>query len=329
MEEKNNSGYTEFKLNSGWAMNYKADTSNKGLYNIAQYTRPGDSNRITREYFDSLLFELRHIDGTIPDTTLHLYGETFSTPVMMAALSHLDRARQNGSSDMAKGAQASGSVMWTGVGSEEELEGITATGARTIKIIKPYADNELVIRKIQHAEKCGCIAVGMDVDHGFDHNGNYSRLDNVLLNAKTVDEIKQFVQTTKLPFIVKGVLSEQDAYKCAIAGVGGIMVSHHHGAFDFAIPPLMVLPKIVKIVDGKIPVFVDCVVHNGFDVFKALALGATAVSVGQVMLASLLENGADGVAQTVKTMTAQLAGAMSCTCSPDITHIDPSVIWNR
>ena len=48
-----------------------------------------DSNEITREYFDEILVEMRHIDAVTPDTTLNLYGKTFSTPIMMAALSHL------------------------------------------------------------------------------------------------------------------------------------------------------------------------------------------------------------------------------------------------
>ena len=52
--------------------------------------RPGDSNRITREYLDSLLVETRLVDSVLPCTELELYGHTFSTPVMMAALSHLD-----------------------------------------------------------------------------------------------------------------------------------------------------------------------------------------------------------------------------------------------
>ena len=43
-----------------------------------------DANAITRAYFDEILIEMRHIDNKIPDTTLHLYGETFSTPIMMA-----------------------------------------------------------------------------------------------------------------------------------------------------------------------------------------------------------------------------------------------------
>ena len=58
--------------------------------------KPGDSNQITREYFDSLLIEMRHIDGVCPSTQFKLYGETFRTPVMTAALSHLDNVCPDG-----------------------------------------------------------------------------------------------------------------------------------------------------------------------------------------------------------------------------------------
>jgi len=219
--------------------------------------RTGDSNQITRDYFDSLLVEMRHIDSVIPSTTLELYGERFDTPVMMAALSHLNKVRENGMVEMAKGAYLVNAVNWAGMGEEEELEAITATGARTIKIIKPYADNQIIFRKIDHAKKCGALAVGMDVDHAFSGNGKY---DNVLghpMTSKSLDEIKEFVKSTDLPFIIKGVLSEQDTLKCLEAGVKGIVVSHHHGIMNYAIPPLKILPRIASIVNKQIPIFVD------------------------------------------------------------------------
>ena len=50
----------------------------------------GNSNHITRRYIDSLLIETRYLDSTVPTTEFSLYGETFSTPVMTAAISHLD-----------------------------------------------------------------------------------------------------------------------------------------------------------------------------------------------------------------------------------------------
>jgi 4-hydroxymandelate oxidase len=295
--------------------------------NIPQSIKMGDANQITREYFDSLLIELRHIDSVIPATTFELYGEMFSTPIMTAALSHLDKCRPKGTIEMAKGAFDANAVMWTGMGDEAELEDIIATGAKTIKIIKPHMDNDIIFKKIEHAEKCGVLAVGMDVDHAFNSKGQYDTVLGLPMTSKTLEEIKSFVKATKLPFIIKGVLSEQDAYKCIEAGVKGIVISHHHGIQDFAIPPLMILPKIAKIVDRSIPIFVDCGVSNGMDAFKALALGATAVSVGRVLMNSLIEDGAHGVQKRIEDMTLELSGAMARTCSKDIMHIDSSVIW--
>jgi len=291
--------------------------------------RVGDTNNITREYFDSLLIEMRHIDSVIPDTSLNLYGETFSTPVMMAALSHLNKCHEDGMVEMARGAKAANAVMWSGMGEDDELERITATGAKTIKIIKPHADNKEIFRKIEHAEKCGCIAVGIDVDHSFNGYGEYDVVLGLPMTGKSLNEITQFVKSTKLPFIIKGVLSKQDAVKCIDAGINGIVVSHHHGIMDYVVPPLMVLPEIVKIINGQMPIFVDCGVESGLDVFKALALGATAVSVGRAMMGPLTEKGMNGIYDTVRAMTAQVAGAMARTCSPDIKSIDASLIRRK
>jgi isopentenyl diphosphate isomerase/L-lactate dehydrogenase-like FMN-dependent dehydrogenase len=291
-----------------------------------------NTEKITREYFDSLLIEMRHIDSVIPDTSLELYGEKFSTPIMTAALSHLHsfcKECPNGMVETAKGALNAGAVMWAGMGDEEELEAITATGARTIKIIKPYADNNLIFRDIKHAEKYGVLAVGMDIDHSFNRSGQYDSVSGYAMSAKTLDEIKEFVGSTHLPFIIKGVLSVKDAEKCLEAGVKGIVVSHHHGISDYAIPPLMVLPEIAEVINHQIPIFVDCGIIRGFDAFKALALGATAVSVGNAVMTALRKEGSAGVQKKIEQMNRELAGAMARTCSPDLNHIDPSVIWKR
>lgn len=296
---------------------------------MEQKTRAGDSNRITREYFDSLLIELRHIDAVIPDTTLTLYGETFATPVMMAALSHLERCHPDGMTEMARGAKAADAVMWAGMGEADELERITGTGAKTISIIKPYADNDDIMRRIAHAEKCGCIAVGMDIDHQFNVRGEHDIVIDFQMAPKSLAEIAGFVKATKLPFILKGIMSAQDACKCIEAGVKGIVVSHHAGKLDYSVPPLMVLPKILEAAAGKLDIFVDCGVESGLDVFKALALGATAVSAGRVMMGPLTESGSAGVRKKVEEMTAELAGAMARSCTHDITRIDPSIIWKK
>ena len=289
--------------------------------------RPGDSNQITREYFDSLLVEMRHLDGALPETGLELFGEQFSTPVMTAALSHLGNVRENGMVQMAEGARLAGAVSWAGMGDEKELEDITTTGARTIKIIKPYVDNDYILKRIAHAEKCGVMAVGMDIDHAFSGKGKYDVVLGMEMRPKSLEEMKEFVKATKLPFVVKGVLSVKDAEKCLEAGVKGIVVSHHHGIIDYAVPPLMILPEIVRVVQKQIPVFVDCGIESGSDVFKALALGADAVCVGRALMGALQVNGAEGVQEKIASLTEELAGIMARTGASDLSQIDPSVIW--
>lgn len=291
--------------------------------------RLGDSDQITRDYFDSLLLEMRHLDGVMPDTTFRLYGETFTTPIMMAALSHLNNIHDKGMAEMAKGAALAGAVNWAGMGEKDELEEITATGARTIKIIKPYADNDMIFDRIAHAEKCGVMAVGMDIDHAFNGKGEYDKVLGYDMAPKSMEEIRSFVEATSLPFVVKGVLSSQDAYKCLKAGAKGIVVSHHHGIMDYAVPPLMILPEIVKVIEGQIPIFVDCGILSGMDAFKALALGATAISAGRVIMKPLGEKGACGVRDHILQMNAELKGVMARTGCADLSQIDSSVIWHR
>jgi len=287
-----------------------------------------NSDKITRDYFDSLLIETRYIDAVLPTTEMMLFGETFRTPIMTAALSHLHNSAQNGMRIYAQAAALSGAVHWVGMGSDEELEEIVATGARTIKIIKPHADNREVLRKIEHAVKTGCIAVGMDIDHAFNSEGGYDNVFGLPMKAKSTEELAEFVQAAGVPFIAKGVLSPHDTEKCLKAGCAGIVVSHHHGMIQYAVPPLMVLQDIISVTGDNIPVFVDCGIESGMDAYKCLALGAKAVSVGRHLM-PLLKNGADAVAQRINDMTAELAGVMARTGVRALDKMDATVIHRR
>jgi len=293
---------------------------------MEQDYRIGDSNHITRKYMDSLLIEARDINSYLPGPRLNLFGETFATPIMTAAFSHLYRIHEKGMVMMAEGAKAADAVMWSGWGEDAELEEMAATGARIIKIEKPFADNNEIYRRMAHAEACGCLAYGIDTDHSFTNSGEYDLIRDHRMAGKTVAEIKDFVKASKLPFIIKGVLGVTEALQCLEAGVSGIVVSHHAGKMDFVVPPLMVLPQIVEAVGGKMKIFVDCSIYSGYDAFKAMALGADAVSFGRTILKPLADKGAEGVAETLKEATALLAGVMARTCSPDIKSIDKSVI---
>ena len=291
-----------------------------------EYT--SNSDKITRDYFDSLLLEARYIDSDLPSTKLELYDRTFDTPIMTAALSHLGNTAENGMVKYAQAAAKANAVHWVGMGEDKELEEITATGAATIKIIKPHADNKEVFRKIEHAKKAGCFAVGMDIDHAFNGSGGYDNVLGLDMKPKSTEELRDFVQAAGIPFIVKGVLSTKDAEKCLKAGCKGIQLSHHHGIMQYAVPPLMMLSEILQVTRGEIPVFIDCGIESGMDVYKCLVLGATAVSVGRHLM-PLLKKGADATAARIKEMTGELAATMARTGVRNLNSFDPTVIHQR
>ena len=287
-----------------------------------------DSNQVTRAYLDSLLVEPRYLDSGVPDLGMTLYGRHFSSPVMIAAFSHLGNTHPGGMAEMARGAQAADICNWAGMGSREELADILSTGAGTIKIVKPYADRERVFGMLRAAEELGALAVGMDIDHSFDHRGQPDCVLGDVMKPVSREELRDFVQATKLPFVVKGVLSVQDAVKCAEAGVSGILLSHHHGIMPYAVPPLMALPRIRAAVGTQMDIFVDCSIDTGADVFKCLALGAKAVCVGRSILPSLHDKGAEGVREYVAHMNDDLRAMMARTASPSLERIPGDVLWD-
>lgn len=291
-----------------------------------KYTSNPDT--ITRDYFDSLLLETRYIDSVLPSTKMTLFGEVFDTPIMTAALSHLNNTTTEGMAVYAKGAKLSNAVHWVGMGEDEELERVVATGAKSIKIIKPHADNTEVFRKIEHALSLGCFAIGMDTDHAFNSEGGYDNVMGLPMKPKSSAEIAEFVQAAKVPFIVKGVLSPHDAEKCAKAGCAGIVVSHHHGMVQYSVPPLMVLQDILSAVGNEMEVFIDCGIVSGMDAYKCLALGAKAVSVGRHLM-PLLKQGPEAVSQRINEMTAELAGIMARTGIKTLEEMDSTIIHRR
>jgi 4-hydroxymandelate oxidase len=131
---------------------------------------------------------------------------------------------------------------------------------------------------------------------------------------KSTNELKGLVAATKLPFILKGVLSAEDAEKTVEVGSGGIVVSNHGGSvIDFTAHPLEVLPEIKAVIGDRIPIFVDSGFRRGSDVMKALALGADAVLVGWLLAMGLAADGSGGVTEMVNIVTAELRRIMSVT----------------
>ena len=101
---------------------------------------------------------------------------------------------------------------------------------------------------------------------------------------------------TRLPIILKGILHPDDARKALDYGVDAIYVSNHGGRqVDGAISAIRALPDILNVVRDKAPVLIDSGFRGGADVFKALALGATAVGIGRPYCYALSIDGQAGV----------------------------------
>lgn len=295
---------------------------------VRQVLCPGsDSGKITRKYLDQLWVEQRLIGSGLADTRLELFGEVFDTPVMTAALSHLDQARRNGAAEMALGAKNAGALHWCGMGDEAELQRIMATGAKVIKIVKPKWENAQVLADIDMAKRCGVLAVGMDIDHAFSRSGGYDKFQGEKYASKTLEDLRSFVSYAgEMPFIVKGVLSVRDALAAQQAGAAGIVLSHHNGRMDYAVPPVQILPEIRKAVGPQMKIFVDCSIQSGMDVYKALALGADGVCVGRHLKKYLDQGGSEAVTGEIVTMTKALCYTMEMTGVRTLHDMDPTVI---
>ncbi len=286
----------------------------------------GNSNRIAREYIDSLYIETRYMDSATPDTAFTLYGERFASPVMTAALSHLDHFMFPGAAEaLARGAKAADALLWYGMAPDEEIDALSATGARMIEIIKPYADREKIYRKIRHAEALGLVAVGIDIDHLFANDGRPDIVDGETMSPMAAAEMAEICRATRLPVIAKGVLSRHDARRCLDAGVAGMVLSHHNNRIEYAVPPLAVLPEIAAM-GGDVPLFVDCEIRTGMDAFKALALGASGVCIGRPLMTAIKQGGAEAVADYLRRARDELAKTMAYTCCPCLADIDGSII---
>jgi 4-hydroxymandelate oxidase len=292
--------------------------------------RADDANLINRRYLDSMMVEMRVIGAVEPNLETEIFGRKFSSPIMMPAFSHLNKVGKNGQKPMeayAEAAKEMNLLNWVGMEPDEEFAAIAAVGAPTVRIIKPFADHDLILEQIAFAEAHGAFAVGIDIDHIAGKDGHYDVVDGQPLGPVTQEDLAQYVKSTHLPFIAKGVLSPDDAIDAVRAGCKGLVISHHHGRIPFGVPPTYMLQKIVEVIyDPDLRYFVDCGIDTGYDAYKAMALGANAVAVGRGILAPLLKEGKDGVVKKVRKMNEQLSEMMMYTSVADTQSFRRSVI---
>lgn len=289
-----------------------------------------DANVTARRYLDSLHVEMRLIDSVKPDLSVTIFQKTYQTPIMMPAFSHLNKNPGNGRLPMSEYAAAAAdlhTLNWVGMESDETFQEIMKEGADTVRIIKPFADHDRIRSEMKAAKEAGAAAVGIDIDHIAGKDGEYDVVDSIPMGPVLYEDLCSYIREADLPFVVKGVLSVSDALKARDAGAAAVFVSHHHGRVPFGIPPVSILPEIRKALDGTdVAIFCDCSISSGYDAYKALALGADAVSVGRGILMPLLKEGREGVIRQVTKMNQQLSELCIYTGVPDMKSFDPSVI---
>ncbi len=115
--------------------------------------------------------------------------------------------------------------------------------------------------------------------------------------ATTWDDIAWLKSMTRLPIVLKGILTGEDAARVVELGLDGIIVSNHGGrTLDTSPATIDVLPEIVAATGGRIPLLLDGGIRRGTDILKAIALGASAVLLGRPVIYGLAVEGALGVA---------------------------------
>lgn len=270
-----------------------------------------------------------------PDTSLHVFGRLFATPIFVAPLTGASYnmggalSEQEMVSCLVNGAREAGSFAFTGDGADEEIysagtEAVKAAGGQGIPTIKPRAV-EAIVARLRQAEESGAFAVGVDIDGA----GLVTMaLKGHPVGPKTFYQLRKLAQVTSLPFILKGIMTAQEAEMAVEIGAAGIVVSNHGGRVLDGTPGVAeVLPEIVERVKGEIFIFADGGVRNGIDALKMLALGANAVLIGRPALWGAFGGGAAGVRLLLEKMTAQLRHGMLMTGCINVKTVDHHVIY--
>jgi len=139
-----------------------------------------------------------------------------------------------------------------------------------------------------------------------------------------VDELRAYA---RVPVLIKGILTGEDAKLAVAHGAAGIVVSNHGGRYlEYAPSTIEVLPEIVEAVQGRIPVLLDGGIRRGTDVLKALAIGAKAVLVGRPPLWGLGAFGQPGVTRVLEMLQTELALAMGLSGVPNLDSMKPSLV---
>jgi len=264
-----------------------------------------------------------------------LFGQELSMPVLAAAIGgtamnmKAELSEAEYSAAVVSGSVQAGVLAMTGDGPKPEvfeggLNAIRAEQGRGIAIIKPR-EPERIVKLANEAAQAGAVAFGIDIDAAA--LINMTRMGQPV-GPKSFAELEYIKRNTRIPFIVKGIMTVDDALACVEAGVDAIVVSNHGGrSMDSTPGTVEVLPAIAKSVQGRLVVMADGGVRTGIDVLKMLALGAEFVLVGRPVIVGAVGGAAEGVRMVMDRIAAELRTAMVLTGTSDVRSVSSRVIY--
>ena len=289
-------------------------------------------------------------------TRVDLLGRTLAHPILVAPMAYQRLAHPQGeqASALAAAVLGAGYVLSTqaSVLMEEVAALVRSEAARGPLWFQLYlqADREDTLALVRRAQAAGFEALVLTVDAPVQGSRDRERrtgfrlpsgvaavnlpppaqqaeargslFDTLLRQSPTWDNLDWLRGQTRLPILLKGITHPDDARLAVDHGVAGLIVSNHGGrALDTMPATATLLPDIVAAVDGRAPVLVDGGIRRGTDVFKALALGASAVLVGRPVLHGLATGGAHGVAHVLRLLIDELEIAMALCGCPTLDDI--------
>jgi 4-hydroxymandelate oxidase len=270
-----------------------------------------------------------------PDIAYNFFGRSLSMPILVAPLAgmalNMGKAMEERPylQAMVAGAKEAGSIAGTCDGPvplffDLGMEIMKENGGWGVPTLKPRVE-ESFLAMAKRAEDCGVRAIATDIDAaGIIHMKRAGQP----AGPWPVQAWKKTLSRVKIPVILKGVMTVQDARLAVEAGAAGIIVSNHGGrVLDHTPGTAEVLPEIASAVKGKIKIFVDGGIRSGVDVLKMMALGAEAVFVGRPMAIAAVGGGKEGVTLLLNQYADQLRTAMIYGEFKSLADINPSALF--
>jgi 4-hydroxymandelate oxidase len=293
----------------------------------------GATWRRNLQAFEGLGFKLKSISSVDPekvDLSVEIFGDKWDLPIAIAPMSSvISTVCKDVFGEMALGAKASGIAASVGypAGPDAHVKMLEA-GARVFRLIKPLKDLDKLIEALKGSQADGCFATGIDTDAiaGLKPSGDCGHLGE-MVRPLSIQELKKARESVDIPFIIKGIVSEEDARAVLEVGADAIVVSTHAGyAMDYCLSSLEALPGIVRVVGKKMKVFLDSGIRRGSDIIKGLALGADAVLIGRMAIWGLVVGKGEGLSWILNLMADEMKRIMLLTSTEKLSDLHRDIL---